>query len=180
MARHNYAPTLEAEHCADGTLDGFFILKAIFITKQGLQDCYLDVSMPERINDYAYVQSGGEIIQIYSHRLEGDVVPAVAIEGHGVYELFYSHLKPEVGLNVLRAGLREAKKKGHIAEDIAYILRDENRHLEAIEAFSVVITERMANEYTYWERADLLEKIGDLAGAADDREKARLLTKKRG
>lgn len=176
-----YASTLAAEHVRDGFLDGFFIIKAILILKGGqLQDCYMDVSMPERINDYVYVLAGGEIIQTYRYQLEGEVVPAVAIEGHGVYELFYSKLKPEVGLNVLREGLRDAKKKGHIAEDMAYIFRDENRHLEAIEAFTTVIAEGMADEYTYWERAALLERIGDLAGAAADLEKAQSLAMKRG
>lgn len=177
-----YASTLAAEYVRDGLLDGFFIIKAILILKEGeLQDCYMDVSMPERINDYVYVLASGEIIQTYSYQLEGEVIPAVAIEGHGVYELFYSRLNPEVGLNVLREGLRDATKKGHIAEDMAYIFRDENRHLEAIEAFNTVIAEGIANEYTYWERAALLESIGDLAGAADDLEKAQMIlaTKRR-
>ena len=168
-----YAATLAAEYVPGGLLDGFFIIKAFLILNDGeLQDCFMDVTMPERIHEQAYVQAGGEIIQTYSYQLEGEVIPAVAIEGHGIYELFYSRLKPEVGLKVLREGLKVAKKKGHIAEDMAYILRDENRHLEAIEAFNIVIAEGLANQYTYWERAGLLEITGDLAGAAEDQEEA--------
>ena len=62
---------------------------------------------------------------------------------------------------------------------MAYILRDENRKLEAIEAFDIVIAEGEANEYTYLERAALREETGDLAGAIRDREEAARIVKTR-
>jgi tetratricopeptide (TPR) repeat protein len=174
------APTLAANYVRDKILDGLFILKAVHISAEGkLEDCYLDVVMPERISETAYLQREGEIIEIKSYNAGGEIIPTVAIEGFGLYELFYSRLQPEIGLSVLRNGLKVAKQKGYIAEDMAYILRDENRKLEAIEAFDIVIAEGEPNEYTYLERAGLLEETGDLAGAIRDREEAARIVKTR-
>jgi hypothetical protein len=174
------APTLAADYVRDEILDGLFIIKAVHISTEGeLEDCYLDVVMSERISETAYLQSNGEIVGIMSYRVSGEIIPTVAIEGFGLYELFYSRLKPEIGLSVLRNGLKVAKRKGYIAADMAYILRDENRKLEAIEAFDIVIAEGEANEYTYLERAALREETGDLAGAIRDREEAARIVKTR-
>ncbi len=100
------------------------------------------------------------------------MIPAVAIESFGVYELFYSHIDPEVGLTVLRTGLQAAESKAPIAEDLGYILRDEGRKEEAIEAFSIAIEEGPSCEYIPMERAALYEAIGDHANAERDRQLA--------
>ncbi|MGH9948406.1 MAG: hypothetical protein ACRD6X_14595 [Pyrinomonadaceae bacterium] len=172
------APTLASEYVRDEILEGLFLLKAVHISPDGeLKDCYLDVSMPERISETAYFESNGKIVEITIYEVSGEIIPTVAIEGHGVYELFYSRLKPEIGLNVLKNGLKLAKQKGHIAEDMAYILRDENRKLEALEAFDIVISEGEPTEYSYLERAALREEIGDLSGAIRDRKEANELSK---
>lgn len=172
------APTLAGDYVRDKILDGLFILKAVHISTEGeLQDCYLDVVMPERISETAYFHTDEEIVEIMSHKVSGEVIPMVAIEGFGVYDLFYSRLKPEIGLSVLRNAVKVARQKSYIAEDMAYILRDENRKLEAIEAFDIVIAEGEPNEYSYLERAGLREETGDLAGAIRDREAASRIAK---
>lgn len=174
------APTLASDYVQDKILDGHFILKAVHVSTEGeLKDCYLNVVMPERISDTAYFKSNKETVEIRSYEVPGEIIPTVAIEGYGIYELFYSQLKPDVGINILRNGLKVAKQKGFVANDLAYILRDENRKFEAIEAFDTVIKEGFTNKYdyvitetAYFERAGLREETGDLTGAIRDREAA--------
>ncbi|WP_200858551.1 hypothetical protein, partial [Klebsiella pneumoniae] len=75
-----------------------------------------------------------------------------------------------IGLEVLREGLAVAKNKEDIAADMAYILRDEKRYQESLEAFTVAIEAGKARghanaqyfQYYYSEREALLKK---LAGA---------------
>ena len=178
-----YAPTLAAESARDRILDGHFILKAVFVSPSGeLQDCYVSVSMPERISETAYFYEGDHIRQGWKDELKGKVVPLVAIEGFGSYELFYSRSKPEIGLDVLRKGLDVAKNRADIAQDMAYILRDEKRYEESVEAFTIAIEENEAkgagNEHHYFERAALREKLGDAAGALADHERAAAIAKR--
>ena len=171
------AKTLSAKDCPDNVLDGYFIIKAIWIKENGeLQDCYLDLTMPERISEEVFLLRDNEIIRQPNYKT-GEVVPAVAIEGFGVYELFYSRINPEIGIQVLREGLKNAGQKVPIAEDLAYILRDEDRHSEAIEAFTIVIENEdsqygMPNEFTFSERARLYEILGDFEKASADLRKS--------
>src|SRR5580765_4010924 len=99
--------------------DGFFILKAKNILPDGtIRDCYIDISMPERISDYAYRIHEGSLDVRYHHEFEGEVVCGAPISSFGVYELFYSKTKPEVGIEVLQGGLRSSEEKAAIAEDL--------------------------------------------------------------
>jgi hypothetical protein len=65
---------------------------------------------------------------------------------------------------VLRKGLAGARKRENIAADMAYILRDERRYEESVEAFTIAIEEGDAtsgvNKYYCMEREALLKKIG--------------------
>jgi hypothetical protein len=163
------AEILAAEYVQEGMLDGLFLLKALFLSQQNEpRSCYLDVSMPERISDSAYFPEGDTIIRSDLYKLQGEVIPLVAIEGFGVYDMFYSHINPEVGLNVLRQGLSLAKRKSFIAADMGYILRDEQRHEEAISAFTIAIEEDPASPNLYIERAMLMDLVGDERGAQED------------
>lgn len=175
------AEILTAEYVRGGMLEGYFILKATFIPVEGeVQPCYVDVSMPERISERIYFKSDDEIIEENRYGFRGKAIPLVAIDGFGNYNLFYSKRNPEIGLNVLRYGLNLAKRKAYIAQDMAYILRDEKRYQEAVEAFSMLIAEGANDVYPYLERAALLEKLGDVAGAAKDRELSELRMRERG
>jgi tetratricopeptide (TPR) repeat protein len=156
-----YAETLSAESADNGILDGHFILKAVQIRQNGdLSECYINVTLPERISDQAYLLKDENIIEQWKHTVEGD-----------------SKINPEIGIEVLRKGLQSANKKTDIALDLAYILRDENRYLEAIEAFTIVINEVGINdstplEYVYSERAGMYEAIGEFEKAASDVKKS--------
>ncbi len=63
--------------------------------------------MIERINDYAYFIQDNRIFKVYSHECEGDIISAVPIAGYGNYELFYSKIYPEIGINILKEGFNK-------------------------------------------------------------------------
>lgn len=141
--------------------DGFFILRAFQITGPNQKiDCFIDMTMPERIVDYAYFIKSGTVERKYLHECDGDVICAVPIDGHGAYDVFYSRINPELGLSVLRRGLDFASRKAFIAEDIGYILRDEGRIEEAIQAFSISASEEPSSYFIYQELAGLYDHLG--------------------
>ncbi len=129
--------------------EGFYILKAKnVVSREKIVDCYIDMVMDERINDYAYFIRDGHIIQVYSHECEGDVISAVPIDGYGNYELFYSKTYPELGINILKQGFNDFKS-AYIAEDLAYILRDEGLNKEAIEYFQYSVDNEPSSHFIY-------------------------------
>lgn len=141
--------------------DGFFILRAFQITGPDEKiDCFIDLTMPERIVDYAYFMNSGTVVRKYPHECDGDVICAVPIDGYGVYDLFYSKIQPEIGLAVLRRGLELTSRKAFIAEDLGYILRDEGHLEEAIQAFSISASEEPSSYFIYHELAELYEQMG--------------------
>ena len=149
------APVLSQE-------EGFFILKAKNILPDGtIRDCYIDVSMPERISDYVYQLQGASLDVRYHHEFEGEVVCAVPISSYGVYALFYSKTKPEVGIEVLQGGLRSSAEKAAIAEDLGYIFRDERRFREAAEAFELAVQQGASSYFIYGELAGCYDETGN-------------------
>lgn len=122
--------------------DGFFIVKAKNILPDGaVRDCYIDISLPERVSDYAYRIRDGSLEVKYRHEFEGELVCAVPIIAFGVYELFYSKARPDIGIEILKNGLKSSPQKAAIAEDLGYILRDERRFDEAAQAFELAVQE---------------------------------------
>jgi hypothetical protein len=161
-------PTLSSAHGPAGDDNGFFIVKAVEVQADGnTQKAYLDVVLPERAIDYAYSLENGVIVRAPLSPSR-EIIPLVAIEEAGNYEQFYSRSQPEVGLQVLRDGLLNAKSKWPIALDMAYILREENRHREAIEAFSLSLANNCPIPAVYVERARLYSLVGDNDAAEAD------------
>lgn len=177
------AETLSEEDVEGDNLDGYFILKAIWVKENDeLENCYIAVSLPERISEEVFLRENDKIVRKWIHEV-GEIVPAVAIEEYGLYELFYSRINPEIGIKILREGLKTAKKKAPLADDLAYILRDEERIFEAIEAFTIAIEEGdesdgVPNQYTFEERAGLFEKTGNFEKAAEDLKKSKELAER--
>ena len=135
--------------------EGFYLIKAMnIININKVTECFMDISMIERINDYVYFFDEEKIYRKYTHECEGDVIPAVPIASFGNYELFYSKIIPNIGLNVLRNGFLE-KNNVNIAEDLAYILRDEGHNEEAINYFQYSVNNTPSSCYIYHELAQL-------------------------
>jgi tetratricopeptide (TPR) repeat protein len=140
----------------------FYIVKAKNILPDGtIRDCYIDVSLPERINDYVYFFDGKSVKADYPYKFEGDIICAVPIDCFGVYELFYSKINPGVGIDILKEGLAVSQRKHFIAEDLGYILRDEGRFQEAAEMFQISADEEPSSYFIYGELAACYQQIGE-------------------
>lgn len=142
--------------------ENLFIVKAKNVLPDGtIQDCYIDLSLPERINDNTYYFDGKSIEVIPSYEVKGDVICAVPIDCFGAYELFYSKNNPDLGIEILREGLLISEHKSCIAEDLGYILRDEGRFKEAAEMFQIAVDETPSSYFIYGELAACYEEIGE-------------------
>jgi hypothetical protein len=142
--------------------EGFFLVRAKIVRPDAsVQDCYMDISLPERINDSTYFFDGKSLAVKNTHKCEGDVICAVPIDCFGNYELFYSKINPEVGLQILRSGLSMSQSKHYIAEDSGYILRDEGRFIEAAAMFQIAANEGPSSYFLYGELASCYSAIGD-------------------
>jgi hypothetical protein len=149
----------------DGNGGGFYIAAALHVLPSGhLDACFLDVSFPERINDYAYFIRNDHLIHDYTFRFPGEVIPAIAFDCFGQYDMFYAKSAPEIGIDVLKRGLAVSKRKRFIAQDLGYILRDEKHWREAAEMFELVVAEEApsySSYFMYYELAQLYEQLGD-------------------
>ncbi len=141
--------------------NGYYIVRAIEIADKKTTDCFIDMSTPERVTDIAIKKGflGGVKI---SYTYESEIIPSVASDCFGLYELYHSKSNPEIGIQILRNGLSKATNKNIVAEDLGYILRDEGRIQEAIEAFKISEDFGPSTEYTFLELSHLYEKLGDL------------------
>lgn len=125
-------------------------------------DCYMDLITPERTAENVIrLDSNGKVIVESIYDQENSVIPAVASDCMGFYELYYSKENSQIGIDILKAGLLKSDSKTVIAEDLGYIYRDENRIDEAIESF--LISERTipTSEFIFQELAQLYGQLGN-------------------
>lgn len=156
-------PNIEA-HC---------IVRAKMIdSNKNVSDCFVNISLPERMVDFVIYKTENRLEYKQTFELDDtDIIPAIASEAYGVYELYYSKINPDIGIEILKSGLSVANNPSVIAEDLGYILRDENRHKEALEAFLISEKHDVSSDYIY-------KEIQDLYLILDDRDKAREYEKK--
>lgn len=141
--------------------ENFYYVKAYQVSQDNTSDCYIGILTPERIAE-TVVKRGpsGQIVTESIYDQEQTVIPAVASNCFGDYELFYAKENPQIGIGVLKDGLEKATNKNIVAEDLGYILRDEERIEEAIEAFKTSEQEGPSSDYIYLELSRLYRDIG--------------------
>lgn len=141
---------------------GYFILRALEVRKQKVSECFMDMTTTERIPDIV-IRKGllGNIKISEYYNYEGVVIPAIASDCFGVYDLYYSKENPQIGIDILQNGIEKATNKAIVSEDLGYILRDEQRNEEAIEAFKKSIEYGASTPYPYLELSHLYERLGD-------------------
>lgn len=124
-------------------------------------DCFIGVMTPERIAETVIkLNAQGQTIAESIYDQQNTVIPAVASDCYGDYTLYYSKEDPQVGIDILRNGLSIATNKNVVAEDLGYILRDEEKTKEAIEAFSISEQFGPSSEYTFLELSRLYRELG--------------------
>ena len=150
----------------------YYLVKAYEVSQNGKTDCYIGVMTPERIAEVVIKQNSNgqtEIESIYDQ--EKSIIPAIASDCFGDYELFYSKENPQLGIDILKSAITKATNKNVVAEDLGYILRDEGRVKEAIEAFKISEENGPSSEYTFWEVAGLYEQLGQTDKQTEYRQK---------
>ena len=152
--------------------ENYYIVKAYQVSQNGKTDCYIGVMSPERSAEIVIKQNAKGQTKIESiYDQEKSIIPAIASDCFGDYELFYAKENPQVGIDILKSGLTKATNKNVVAEDLGYILRDEGRIEEAIEAFKISEESGPSSEYTFWELAGLYEQLGQLEKQTEYKQK---------
>jgi hypothetical protein len=169
------APILSAAALGVERLDGCFLIRGVVISPscEGIgPECFIGVTMPERIVDYTFVHLDGKIIEHTGPWSYGRAVPSIAIDKSGNYDLYHVRGCADYGVSVLRRGLEISGNSWPIVSDLAYILRDEGRHQEAVDAFSLLIEKEpdYLLEYAYHERERLYGALGQLEAQERDKE----------
>ena len=152
--------------------ENYYFVKAYEVSQNGKTDCYIGVMTPERIAEVVIKQNSNgqtEIESIYDQ--EKSIIPTIASDCFGDYELFYSKKNPQLGIDILKSAITKATNKNVVAEDLGYILRDEGRVKEAIEAFKISEENGPSSEYTFLELAGLYEQLGQLDKQTEYRQK---------
>ncbi|MBN1150461.1 hypothetical protein JXA84_04480 [candidate division WOR-3 bacterium] len=139
-----------------------------------VSDCLVNISLPERIIDYVIYKSdrGFEYKEIYS-LVDSEVIPAIASDAYGDYNIYYSKKNPGVGIDILKQGLKISENKTSAAEDLGYILRDEQRYTESLDAFLISEKYGVTSDFIYQEIRDLYLKLNDKEKADEYYKKER-------
>jgi len=141
--------------------ENIYIVKALQVCPNGTTDCFLEIATPERIAETVInTTASGKVTAKSIYDVKNTVIPAIASDCFGSYELYYAKENPQIGINVLRNGLDKAVNKNVVAEDLGYILRDECRIEEAIEAFKISEENEPSSEYIYLELSRLYQELG--------------------
>jgi tetratricopeptide (TPR) repeat protein len=144
----------------DEEYGSYFVVRGYIVDANKTENCFIDIDIPERISEFIFRIIENELVidSIYEKNIQ--TIPAMASECHGDYELYYVKENPQPGIDILRNGLAIAKHKNVIAEDLGYILRDEERFEEAIQAFKISEKFGPSSEYTYWELSYIYGELG--------------------
>jgi tetratricopeptide (TPR) repeat protein len=137
-----------------------YFVRAHEVSADKTQDCFISITTPERIAETVIKLTNGKVMVESIYDQTNSIVPAIASECFGDYELFYAKSNPEIGINILKNALTMATNKNVVAEDLGYILRDENRTQEAISAFEQSEQFGPSSEFTYLELSQLYDSLG--------------------
>jgi tetratricopeptide (TPR) repeat protein len=175
-------PTLAPED-VDDVFQGLFIIAAQAVsTSAAPQSCYMDLTLPERIAEHHFLLTDGRITRRRGlHPQNATVIPAIGIEALGVYKLYFAKQNPSAGINILKSGMEQARDRSYLAYDLAFLLRDEKRYGEAIDALTVFLKEHSEPHLAhilYNERSRMYAALGQADKAGEDRRLAALALNK--
>ncbi len=141
--------------------ENYYFVKAFEVSEKGKTECYIGIMTPERIAEIVIKQGSNGQTKVESiYDQVKSIIPSIASECFGDYELYYSKENSQIGIDILKSGLTIATNKNVVAEDLGYILRDEGRIEEAIEAFKISEKYEPSSEYIYLELSNLYKELG--------------------
>ncbi|WP_079737323.1 tetratricopeptide repeat protein [Polaribacter sp. KT 15] len=146
--------------------EGHYLVKAYKIEKTGIyKSAYINVNTPERIVDFVIFNLEKPEYSYAYDSMNIEVIPAVASDCYGSYETYYSRYNTELSIKVLKQGLEISKEKSVIAEDLGYILIDENRHKEALNYFLISEKNGISSEFIIEEIESIYRVLGNIEKA---------------
>jgi tetratricopeptide (TPR) repeat protein len=152
--------------------ENYYFVKAKQVSTNKTTDCFIGIMTPERIAEIIIKRNiirQTKVESIYDQKQT--IIPAVASECYGNYELFYAKENPQIGIDILKDGITKSTNKNVVSEDLGYILRDEKRTEEAIEAFKISEEFGPSSEYTFWELSELYAEIGLIEKQSEYKQK---------
>jgi len=152
--------------------ENHYFVKAFEVSQSSIAECYMGIMTPERVIQFVIKEdeNGQAYVESIYHQ-ENSIIPAIACDFSGYYGIYYAKENPQAGIEVLRSGLENATNKSAVAEDLGYILIDEERINEAIEAFEISEKNTPTTRYTFFELAKLYEQRGAVDKNAEYMEK---------
>jgi tetratricopeptide (TPR) repeat protein len=138
-----------------------YYVKGKQVSETSITDCIIGIEMPDRIAESVLKlnKDGQVIVESIVYQYDS-VIAAMASESYGDYYLYYSIENPQIGIDILTTGMAKATNKAAMAEDLAYIFREEGRLEEAIEYFQFSEQAGPSSVYIYRELFLLYKQLG--------------------
>lgn len=104
--------------------DAHFIVKAILSNNDYIEECYIDICIPERVSEFVFRNK--ENIFTIENAIENNLkaIPAVASEQYGDAELYYLKENPKLGIEILKKGKEISKNPSAIIDDLSFIYEE--------------------------------------------------------
>lgn len=152
--------------------EAHYFVKAFEVSSSTTTECYMEFKTPEQVTGIVVKKNAkGETYVGNIYHQENTIIPAIACDFRSYYDLYSAKENPQIGIHVLRNGLQKATNKSAVAENLGYLLIDEQRFDEAIEAFTISEQNPPTHAYTFFELAKLYAQRGDIAKSAEYTEK---------
>lgn len=152
--------------------ENHYFVKAIEVSEHSIAECYMGIMTPERVTEFVVKENtNGQAYVGNIYHQDNSIIPAIACDFSGFYDIYYAKENPQAGIDVLRRGLEKATNKSAVAEDLGYLLIDEERIDEAIEAFEISEKNTPTTRYTFFELAKLYAQQGEIEKNAEYMEK---------
>lgn len=117
--------------------DAHFIVKAILSNNEYIEECYIDICIPERISEFVF-RNKDNIFTI-ENAIENNLkaIPAVASEQYGDAELYYLKENPKLGIEILKKGKEISKNPSAIIDDLSFIYEELGKDKRKIKIIDV-------------------------------------------
>ena len=151
--------------------DHYFV-KAVEVYENGTLECYIEIKTPERaIGHVVKKDANGQPYVGNIYHQKHTIIPAIACDFPGFYDIYSAKENPQVGINILRNDLKKATNKSAVAEELGYLLIDEERIDEAIEALKISEENTPTTRYAFLELSKLYSKKGEIEKSTEYADK---------
>jgi hypothetical protein len=104
--------------------DAYFVIKAFVVTDDKVEDCFIDICIPERISEFIFRMVDNKLIFENTIEKKLTTVPAMASEQYGDSELYFIKQNPQIGIDILKKGIQISKNSSAINDDLTYIYEE--------------------------------------------------------